>query len=253
MYKYIYARTYIKNGSKKMVYIDIAFFVIIALWMLLGLWRGIAKTTKGLFWAVAVVLCALLILGMTFDLVRTTSVFDTIETQISQSAEGWGEAFTSPIYLDEEGNYYINSPDTPLESSGGIQGIFAKFLATRFINSQNSGSSLVGIAATMLTSLIAALILFVGYSIGLGLVGFILRKATKGMHKSENKVVNALDRVFGALIGAALALVFLLVVLAILKSINVEEVTAYINESTVCKYFFDSNPVSKVFAEIFGV
>ncbi len=239
-----------------MAYIDIAFFVIIALWMLLGLWRGIAKSTKGLFWAVTVVLCALLILGATFDLVRPTSVFDTIENSITQSASGWGEAFTTPIYLDNSGEepfYYVNTPDTPLEDFGGIQGIFAKFLAERFIDESNSGSSLAGVAANMLTSLIAALILFVGYSIGLGLVGLILRKATKGMHKSENKVVNVLDRLGGALIGAALSLVFILVVLAILKSINIESVNAFINSSTICKYFFDSNPISTVFAKIFGV
>ena len=74
------------------------------------------------------------------------------------------------------------------------------------------------------------------------------------MHTSDSKVLVGIDRTCGAIISTAFALVFIMVVLAILNSLKgkTPAVDSALESSTVCKYFYENNPIAKLFTEIFG-
>lgn len=239
--------------SADLVYLDIAFFVIVALFLLVGIFRGIAKSFKGFFLAVTIILCAILLIGVTFEPVSKIAVFDSIDTKIEEKLSTSDAVFSEPIYYNEaEGYFYIYSPDVKLSEYNGLKGRFANWLCERFMKPDMYGTSIASIGSGMITSVIIFAIAFIVYCIALGIICAIIRKITGGMHTSESSVAKLFDRLIGAIISAALGFVFLLVVLAILKSINIGVVTDFINGSTVCKYFFDNNPISQVFAKIFG-
>lgn len=244
--------------SAQTIYADIAFFVIIALFALLGLIRGIAKSFKGFFLSVTIILCSLLLLGVTFEPARQTPAFEKLETTLIEASSSWGDAFNMPVTIGDDGKYYVHvivegsDEYLQLKAIDGINGKIADWLAGNFIT--ENGQTLGGVAADVITSLVAAAALFLGYCIGFGIIAYIIRRITRKMHSSESATVKALDRVFGAIVAAALALVFILVVLAILAPLSdkIPTVHEYLINSPVCGFFYTNNPVAKVFAKIFG-
>jgi uncharacterized membrane protein required for colicin V production len=103
------------------------------------------------------------------------------------------------------------------------------------------------------TSLIVSAGLFVASCIVISIVCSIIKGMTKGMHNSDSKAVRIVDRVLGGAVGLAVSAVFVMVVLAVLKALEgkIPTVVEYINQSTVCKFFYDLNPIGKVLADIF--
>ncbi len=244
--------------SAQTIYADIAFFVIIALFALLGLIRGIAKSFKGFFLFITIILCSLLLLGVTFEPVRQTPPFEKLETTLIDESSSWGDAFNMPVTIGEDGGYYVHvivegsDEYLQLKAIDGLNGKLADWLAKNFIT--ENGQTLGGVAADVITSLVAAAALFLGYCMAFGIIAYMIRRMTRKMHSSESSAVKALDRVFGAIVAAALALVFILVVLAILAALSdkIPSVHEYLINSPVCGFFYTNNPVAKVFAKIFG-
>ena len=239
-------------------YADIAFLALIVLGLVIGLIRGFAKSFKGFFLAIAIILSALLLVGALFPKVRTIGMFDKLDAKIVESADGWGEAFNSPLYKNEDGSFYVEvqkdgeMQKVPLSQVDGFKGWIANFLANRFVTEE--GVSLGKVAADYITNLVAAVSMFILTCIVLGLICWLIRKIFAGMHTSESTAVKAIDRVLGALTAAALTLVFLLVVLAILHIFD-NKITAasdYLKNSSVTGYLYEHNPISTVFSKIFG-
>ena len=143
-----------------------------------------------------------------------------------------------------------NSMGDGLMSS--LKGKFALWLAKTFI--QESGQTIGQVAGVFLSDVIVAIVLFVVYCIALGIICWLLRTLFAKMHTSDSKVLVGIDRTCGAIISTAFALVFIMVVLAILNSLKgkIPTVDSAIESSTVCKYFYENNPIAKLFAEIFG-
>ena len=73
------------------------------------------------------------------------------------------------------------------------------------------------------------------------------------MHHSESKPVRVIDRILGGVVGLVTSAVLIMVVLAIIKAVGdkIPIVVDYINQSTVCKFFYDLNPIGTVLADIF--
>ena len=249
-------------------YADIVFFVILGLGLLGGVIGGLARAFKGFFKTIAVILISLLIVGATVAPISNTGMVRPMTNKFESLAAGWGEVFNTPVYLGEEGNYYVFSEDVDgtkykvnLEDAGGnglVNGTKAKlavWLAERFINEKNSGeTTLAGAAAGMLTTIILFVILFIVYCILLGLIIFVLRKIFKNLHKSDNTAVRVVDRVLGAIVSVCLALIFLLLVLAILHAMArvIPTVHEYLQSSPVCGFLYEHNPLSNIFGRIFG-
>ena len=240
-------------------YADIAFLALLVLGLVLGLIRGAAKSFKGFLLGVTIILAALLILGATMSKVRQISVFNALDEKIVTSSQGWGDAFNSPLYKDDDGNFYIEvqqdgtMQQVPLSNVDGFKGKIANFLATRFVTDE--GHSLGEVAADYITNLVVAIACFVVYCITLGLITWLIRKIFfDKLHDSENKAVKWIDRILGALISAALTLVFILVLFAIFHIFDskLAIITDYLKNSTICSYLYENNPISTVFSKIFG-
>lgn len=251
-----------------MPYADIAFFVIVALGLILGIIRGFSKSFKGLFLTVAIMLASLLLLTPTFASARQLDVCMKMESSITTKIEDSNELCSKKInvHVDESGNksYWVvvtnesGSSEQLLENSMGdgitstLKGKFALWLAKTFI--QESGQTIGQVAGVFVSDVIVAIVLFVIYCIALGIICWLLRKIFAKMHASDSKVLVGIDRTCGAIISTAFALVFILVVLAILNSLKgkIPAVDSALESSTVCKYFYENNPIAKLFTEIFG-
>lgn len=255
--------------SADIPYADIAFFVIVALGLILGIIRGFSKSFKGFFLTIAIMLAALLLISPTFAKVRNLEVFVNMDNSISAKFESKNAIFAQPIYVrvnpeTGEKSYWVSvtteegTTEQPLESSMGsdftssIKGKFAVWLAKTFIT--DDGQTIGGVAGTFVSDIIVAVIMFVVYCLALWLICWLLRKIFAKMHTSESKALVAIDRTFGGIISTAFAFVFILLVLAILNELKdkIPTVDQALSSSTVCGYFYVNNPVAKLFTKIFG-
>ncbi len=255
--------------SADIPYADIAFFVIVALGLILGIIRGFSKSFKGFFLTIAIMLCALLIIAPTFDKVRNLDMFVKMDNAITQKFESGDAIFSYQITIHEdaesgEKTYWVivttdeGTTEQPLEDSmgdgvtGSLKAKFATWLAKTFIT--DDGQTIGGVAGTFVSDIIVAVIMFVVYCIALGLICWLLRKIFAKMHTSDSKALVAVDRVFGAVISTAFALIFILLVLAIFAKLKdkIPSVDQALSSSTVCGYFYQNNPVAKLFTKIFG-
>ena len=255
--------------SADIPYADIAFFVVVALGLILGVIRGFSKSFKGVFLTIAIMLSALLLITPTFDSVRNLDMFKNMETSITEKIESGDKIFSQKIFIGTdsetgEKKYYVEvsseegTSKVELENSMGdgltssLKGKFALWLAKTFIT--DDGQTVGGVAGTFVSDIIVAVIMFVVYCVALGLICWLLRKIFAKMHTSESGALKAIDRTFGAIVSTAFALVFILVVLAILNALKdkLPTVDEALSSSTVCGYFYQNNPVAKLFTEIFG-
>jgi len=242
--------------SATMVIADIVFFAIIALFLIIGSIRGVSKTFKGFFMVVAITLIALCLMGITTEPAMKIGFVQSMDSKIETKLANGGQAFSSEIQKGEDGTFYLVEDGSKLSDCDGIKGKLANFIAEKFLTDAKTGDvfSLAGYASNMITTIVVAIVLLIIFSIALRILVAILRKATSNMHTSENIAVKVIDKVLGAIISAALALIFILVVLAILKSINISSVNDFMQGSKICSYFYSTttNPISQVFAKVFG-
>lgn len=245
-------------------YADIAFFVIIGLSLLGGLIGGLARSFKGFFKSIAVILISLLLVGATVAPVCKIGFIEGINGSLAEKAAGWGVVFSEPIHIASDGSYYIeveydgSTNKVKLEDAGGSglvdrsKGKLAVWLAQRFIT--KDGQTLGGACASMITSIIVSVCLFIIYCIALGVICRLLRNVFKGMHSSDNTAIRVLDRALGAVLSTGLALIFIMLVFAILHTLasKLPTVHTYLLNSPVCGLLYENNPIGTLLARIFG-
>ena len=244
--------------SASFSYADIALLALLVLGLVLGLIRGAAKSFKGFFLAIAIILISLLLVGFTLPKVRALSMFDKLDAKIASSASGWGDAFNSPLYKEDDGSFYIEVQQdgemqhVPLKNVDGFKGWIANFLAEKFV--QEEGHSLGEVASNWITNIVAAVAAFIVFAIALGLICWLIRLLLKPLHNSESSAVKLIDRILGAIVSAALTLLFVLVAFAIFHIFDSKMaiVTDYLKNSAICGFLYESNPISTVFSRIFG-
>ena len=234
-------------------YADVALIAILVLFTLLGVVRGFGKSMKGFFMSITIIFVSLLLMGLLHGTVMNSSLGQSLSGALEGASKGWGVEFNEVLYADEGGVRYILVGGTRQNlAEMGIKGMIANWLAGLFV-AEYGVQSLAAICVYNLTSLIISAGLFIGCCIVLRILCSIIKGMTKGMHNSESKAVRITDRVLGGVIGLVLSAVVVMVVLAILKAVEgkVPIVAEYINQSTVCKFFYDLNPIGKVLADIF--
>lgn len=251
------------NLLSAVAYMDIIFFVVLGLGIVGGLLGGLARAMKGLFAAVFIILASLMLVGATLAPICHTSGVQKMTASIESKTDGWGEVFTTPVYIDEDGVRYViveidgATKKVPIEDAGG-SGIvnkskakLAKRLAKRFVTEETQGASLGRIAADMITSIIMSVIAFVGYCVALGIIFFILRRIFRHIHKGDGAAA-AIERVLGGLVGGFMAFTFLLLILAILRACDIGSLNRAMSASPAVGYLNLHNPLSAILSRIFG-
>lgn len=234
-------------------YADVALIAILVLFTLLGVARGFGKSMKGFFMTVTIIFVSLLLMGLLHSTVMESSLGQGLMGALEGASKGWGVEFNEVIYADDGGTRYLLIDGARQNlSEMGIKGMIANWLAGLFV-AEYGVQSLAGLCVYNISSLVISAGLFVASCIVLSILCSIIKGMTKGMHDSESKAVRVTDRVLGGAVGLVVSAVFVMVVLAILKAVEdkVPMVVEYINQSTVCKFFYDLNPIGKVLADIF--
>lgn len=245
-------------------YADLALIVLIALFAIIGAIRGFGKSLKGVFMAIVIILASALLVGVIHGPVMETSVAASLEDKLLVASDGWGDAFTEDIYYVDN-NYCIHRDDGTyqrVDEVDNVKGMIAEKVASKLLDKDSDAlnpaidTARTSIAKTCvynLASLIVAVCLFFILCIGMSLVLTLIKMATKGAHKSESGAVRAIDRTLGAIVGLASGAIFVFLVLAILTTVadKATLIVSYIEDSTICKFFYDLNPIGKVFEKIF--
>lgn len=247
-------------------YADVALVVLILLFVVLGVIRGFGKSLKGGFMSIVIILCSLLLVGVLHGTVMDSSVGTGLNDKLVTASDGWGDAFTKDVYY-VDGAFKVQKDDgdyQALSDTDGIKGKISNWLAGKFIATDSAAvdpysldaerESVADVCVYNLTALIIAAALFLVLCILLSIVCSILKAMTKNMHDSDSTAVRAVDRVLGGVVGLVLGATFVFLVLAILTAVSdkVPSVVAYINDSTICKFFYDLNPIGLMFAKIFN-
>jgi len=247
-------------------YADIAFLVLILLGGIIGLAFGFHSTFKGVLLIVPTILCSLLLLGVSFTAIRNMDVSMNLENKMLEKTSSWDEAFNEPIYIADDGSFYVlkqvdgETKKIALENSLGdgvadsIKGKFVLKLANWFI--KEDGETLSGLAAEEITSIIVTIVSFIVFCIGFGIIAALLRSLFKKFDDSSSSTLRWTDKILGCITQLCLTFIFALTIIAILHSVAPKlgstNLADYLNNSTICGYFYNNNPISNILSKIFG-
>ena len=247
-------------------YADIAFLALILVGGILGLAFGFHNTFKGILLTLAVILCSILLLGVSFPAIRELDVCMELEQTMLEKTSSWNDAFNEPIYIAEDGSFFVlkqidgETQKVALENSlgdgiaDGVKGKFVLKLANWFI--KEDGETLSGLAAEEITTIIVAVVSFIIFCVGFVVIAAILRAAFKKMNESASPSLHWVDKLVGCVTELILTFIFAMTIVAILHSVapklNSTTLHDYLNNSIICGYFYNNNPISNIFSKIFG-
>ncbi len=254
---------------------DIIVFVVLGLGLIGGLIGGLAKAFKGLFASLAIILISLLIVGVTVVPISSTSIGQSLSGTFEGKAEGWGDAFSSPVYIMMSGDGQpvkdgycvdVGGERIQLENAAGsgalakIRGKMALELAKKYVTEENEGKVILAkYAASELTKIIFDVVLFVVYCVALGVVFFLLRKLFSHLFGRDSEFgddsigLKVLNRTLGAVVAAGFALLALLLIFAIIKlaAPDGSKVAQFFENAKVAGVLYTKNPMSKIFTKLF--
>ena len=235
-------------------YIDIAIIVLLALFLIIGIIRGISKSLKGFLLSIPIILVSIFLVGVTYGPAKTFEPFVMMKDALDTASASWGPSFNSPVMKDEDSGQLLliidGVPTDFAEADGAVKGNIARFLANKFITEENT--TVAGVAVDKLTNLLIMIILFVAFCIAFGIVFALIRRITEKMHFSENGVVKAIDRILGGLFSAAMIMLFICVILAIINAIPAAQPAQdFINQNIIGSFLLEKNPISMMFNNIF--
>lgn len=243
-------------------YLDIAIAIILLLGVLLGAFKGFAKTLKKSF--IVIIMISLLLCGITANALNDTSIATTISGGIFSSIEGaGGEAVANPIYYNEaEGIYYVFISGAEVSVIDALQETSLKWLAMPLnlflpsIVGSNTGLSLAELVANWATNIILLVGSFVLLCIVIKIVFVILNKIyQKVMDKVY--ILKVLDKLLGAIYSGLKSFIFVLIGMAIISGIaglnmpGVDVLQEQINSSIIGSWLVENNLLGQIFDAVF--
>ena len=236
-------------------YVDVAIAVFLALFLIGGIIKGFAKSTKGFFAFVVVVCASALLMGVTQESAMESSIGTGIEDKISSAAGDWGVAFNSPVQRDADGNIYVLVNDSPVlldAQEFGFKGTMAKFYAERF--DVADGDTVAGSAVRSLTGVCVSAVMFLIFVAAFLVLFLVLRILPSPVSNSDPTAVKAVDKTIGAILRLFIGLVIVWAIIPIVAAIGEKAgvVDEYIHGSAIGGFFYENNPLTTVFKMIFG-
>ena len=236
-------------------YADVAVACFLALFIIGGIFKGFAKSTKGFFVFVFVACFSVLLMGLTHDAVMKSGLGTSINDKIYSASDGWGVAFNTPVYFDEAGEPYVIIEDNEVKLDAGefgAKGAIANFFAKNFVTEE--GQSVAKAAADSITSLCVSVIMFFVFVLAFTLLFALIRIFVKPLADTVVPGLKVLDKALGAVFSLLVGLLFVWIVFAIFASLGdkVAVVNEYLSNSSFAGLLYNNNPVTSVFASIFG-
>lgn len=235
-------------------YADVALAALLLLFLLAGLIKGFAKSTKGFFVFVFIVCVSLLLTGLTQDAVAGSGLGTAISDGLASASKDWGPAFNAPVTVGD-GVFYVMVNGAPVALNGGdfgIKGTFANFIAGKF--GVETGETVAQAAVGSITNICVAAIMFLVFVIGITLLFFFIRRIAKPLSTTLVPPLKALDKVLGMLFSALVGLVFVWIVFAIIAAVGdfADPAKQYLSESAFAGLLYNHNPITTLFTRIFG-
>ena len=235
-------------------YADVALAALLLLFLLAGLIKGFAKSTKGFFVFVFIVCVSLLLTGLTQDAVAGSGLGTAISDGLASASKDWGPAFNEPVTVGD-GVFYVMVNGAPVALNGGdfgIKGTFANFIADKF--GVETGETVAQAAVGSITNICVAAIMFLVFVIGITVLFFVIRRVAAPLGNATVPGLKAVDKILGAAFNLLIGLVFVWVVFAIIAAIGDVAAPAkdYLSASKFAGLFYNSNPITTLFTRIFG-
>ena len=234
-------------------YADLALIVLLVGFVAIGAVRGIAKSMKGIFMTITVVLVSLLLMGLLHDPILESSIGQSLQSTLASKSAGWGPEFNEIIHHEGEMKYIILDGARQNLKTLGVKALLADTVADLLIT-EYGVQSLAGLCVHNLTSLIISICTFAVSCIVLSVLCSIFKGMTSNMEDSKSKAIRNTNRVLGGVVGLVVGAVTILTVFAVFKATadQIPQVIQYIEQSTICKFFYDLNPIGTAFAAIFA-
>ena len=234
-------------------YADLALVILLVGFTAVGAVRGLGKSMKGFFMTIAVILLSLLIMGLLHEPILNSSLGQSLYDAIAEKSAGWGPEFNEVIHMDGDVKFILVDGVRQNLADMSWQGMIADGVADILI-SEYGVQSLAGLCVHNVTSLIISVCLFAISCILLSLICSILKGATQNMDESKTKGIRIANRVLGGVVGLVLGAITILTVFAVFRATadKIPQVIEYINDSVICKFFYDLNPIGQALASIFA-
>lgn len=234
-------------------YADLALVILLVGFTAVGVARGFGRSMKGFFMTVAVILLSLLLMGLLHDPIMNSGLGQGLYDSIAEKSSGWGPEFNEVIHHEGDVKFILVDGVRQNLAEMGVKGLIADGVANILIT-EYGVQSLAGLCIRNVTSLIISVCTFAISCIVLSIICSILKGVTQNMSESKSKGVRITNRILGGVVGLVLGAVAILTVFAIFKATadKIPEVIAYINDSTICKFFYDLNPIGQALASIFA-
>lgn len=233
-------------------YADLALVVLLVGFTAVGAVRGFGRSMKGFFASVAVVLISLFLMGLLHGPIFDSSIGESLMTSIGSASAEWGPEFNEVIHLDGDVKYILVDGARQNLAEMGLKGMIANSVADTLIT-EYGVQSLAGLCVSNVVSLIISICTFAISCIVLSVLCSVFKGMTQNMDESKRKGVRVTNRVLGGIVGLALGAITILTVFAVFQATadKMPVVIEYINDSVICKFFYDLNPIGKALASIF--
>jgi uncharacterized membrane protein required for colicin V production len=251
------------------IILDLIVAVIVIMLLLFGIWRGAYKLIFGLISSLlAIVLTVLLVSSATQLVVANTTIDDRIQTSIDSGIrakipnanvtirlydlDGDGEKTELGYEVDGE----VKAFDTLLK--GTPYSIFSG-TAENMIKGSIEGDEEVVFATVLVATLVGYIMLAITFIVLLIIFEIVTKAIMHILKKFITKTYfgHFVDKLLGAVLGLAVAAIFIFGALAIIKFLGtyafIIQANKLIEESTVTKWLFNNNYLYNLLVSSFNV
>lgn len=235
-----------------MNYFDLAILIVVALFFLLGIWKGFFKT------AMSLVTWGLIFVGIYFlgeklgTLIESTAIGTWISKGFSNMFGGMGEA-AGFMVVDSNGTLMLQTSAGLISITEGLALLkIPTFLSSIIGGTLIAGQTFAAGCSSTLTGYVCIAIAAVGIAIVIGIVSAIVRHfINKFLRRTQTK---GLDRFLGGVLYIAIGAIVVfgaLFIIDLMSGINfMEKVIAMRDTSKIASWLTQNNPIAMLIALI---
>ncbi len=245
-------------------YADYAFIGLVALFLVIGIAKGLSRSLYGVFYSLLICVFALCLTGISTEPIVKTELGVSLNTALENSSATWGDALNLEIYycdLDGSGTMTpcVTSPQTnaPVAlasvATNSVVGALLNFVVSKAIpvsiTTPQDGISLASVIVPSLTKLIFYTALFILFCIALQLIFRIFDKLWDGVTDNGLRL-KPIDHTLGILPWAIYGIIFIFVGLSVCKLLYpypwMQPAKDMIENSMIMSWLSQNNPLDLI-------